>query len=289
MKYTNKYNLPESIFTALCGNDYNNQGTDYSVTTLLKAPRIVQLERRYWDECEQDVTDRLSSFAGSGIHGRLEYFLRKDKTFIVEHRVFTEVMGRKVSGQADVFKKGKLSDFKTTSVWSVINHDSKMQDWEAQLNIYRYLFSLDSIVVNELEIIAWCMDWERSKAMRERNYPPQRVVTLPVTCWDLKYTAQFVQDRVALHIAAESCDDSSLPLCSAKDTWESSTRYAVMQPGKDRATRVLDTEQDAVQYIDERRLKDATVVCRPGRRVRCEDYCMVNRWCSQFKEYCETT
>ncbi len=30
------------------------------------------------------------------------------------------------------------------------------------------------------------------------------------------------------------------------------------------------------------------VETRPGRRVRCEEYCPVDRWCNQYQQYLKT-
>ena len=60
MKLTNKYNLPEDVVKALSHSTYKAGDGSYSATTLLKPPRIVHLERRHYEEIEQD--DLLNQF-----------------------------------------------------------------------------------------------------------------------------------------------------------------------------------------------------------------------------------
>ena len=75
------------------------------------------------------------SIFGSAVHNVLEK--GADENNLVEQRFFSEVDGWTVSGAVDlqvVDKDGiHIQDYKTTSVWAVMNDKP---EWEQQLNIY---------------------------------------------------------------------------------------------------------------------------------------------------------
>ena len=89
MKITNKSSLPEAVYKALSHSNYNSGSSDYSVTTLLRPPRMVQLERRHWDELEEDVLDRVWSLFGSAAHTILEQHGCDES--LTEERLYIEV------------------------------------------------------------------------------------------------------------------------------------------------------------------------------------------------------
>ena len=67
MKFTNRYNLPDALFSALSSDWYSQPGR-ISVTGLISSPRIAQLKARHRDELEEwtrDLVAPLDDLRGS--------------------------------------------------------------------------------------------------------------------------------------------------------------------------------------------------------------------------------
>jgi len=61
-----------------------------------------------------------------------------------------------------------------------------------------------------------------------------------------------------------------------------------MHEGKKSAVALLNTEEEAQARLS--RIIEGRgyyIQERPGKRGRCEGYCVVNKFCSQFREYKE--
>lgn len=87
MKFTNKFNLPDTVVRALTYDPYDRLG-DVSVTTLLQPARKLALTRLHDDEIVEDVTDRIWSFFGRMGHVVLEQAATRTDPF---EALFAEV------------------------------------------------------------------------------------------------------------------------------------------------------------------------------------------------------
>ena len=58
MIYTNKRGLPQVYCRAVERQKYDNEGT-LSTTTMIRPPQMVHLEKKHWDEIEDDVENQL--------------------------------------------------------------------------------------------------------------------------------------------------------------------------------------------------------------------------------------
>lgn len=284
---------------------YSDMGSDYSVTTLLQPPRLVQLERRYKKEIEtlpttgEDLQKALGSFRGNAIHDRFERMLYRfmanhpDSGYLIERRLWDRIRERKISGKFDCFLDGCLYDFKTTSVWKKLFGDHKA--WEEQLNAYAYLLRTTvnpPVRVNRLAIIAWYMDFQKTKVF-ERGYPKTEVEEIEISnIWAPNVQEDFLFSRIELHKENEQLADDQLTHCTKEDRWEKDTVYAVRDPNKpDKAIRLKPSQEEAEKYIAwGKKMKKPNadkwfVELRPGRRVRCEDWCKINVFCDQYQEY----
>ena len=76
-----------------------------------------------------------------------------------------------------------------------------------------------------------------------------------------------------------------IPPCSEKERWYSPTQYAVMKPGAKRATRCLDTYQEAEKYGIENNITEYTIEDRGADNTRCKFYCELKEFCPYFKEF----
>ncbi len=274
MKYTNKYNLPDAMASALSSDRYSQPGR-ISVTGLISPPRIFQLKQRHRDELEEDVSERVWTLLGSAIHDVLD---RADTDGIQETRLSAEILGWEVTGQADLWEApGTLSDYKITSVWSVIR--GIKPEWAAQLNCYAYLYRrcLGKPVI-KLQIVAILKDHSRGRAKQGGDYPPIPAMVLDVPVWPDERVEKYIEGRVQAHQEAEKLLDAELPLCTPEERWDRPTTWAVMKKGRKSAVRVLDNAEAAEAMAAEKG-SGHSVVERPGTSTRCENYCPVAEFC----------
>jgi hypothetical protein len=274
MRITNKAGLPDAIVWAVLNDRYDAGESHITVTRLIDAPQVRILARRHWEELEEDVADRIWALLGQVVHGILE---RAETIALTEERLFANIESWRVSGQFDrlvLFPDGTLQDYKLTSVWSVIN-GGKIE-WERQLNCLRLLAHVNGYQVERLQIIAILRDWSKGKARRGENYPAIQVQVLDVPVWSLDEAERYMHERVRLHQQAEQ---GQVPECTAEERWEQPTTYAVRRKGRKTAIRVLENQAEAEAMAEE---AGGYVGVRPGRSVRCEEYCPVSRFCPQF-------
>lgn len=286
MKITNRHGLPATIINVLQRPQYSKGAAHISATELISSPRIVQLRRRHWDDIEEDASDMVWSLFGSALHNILQH--GKDENHIVEERIFAQFDGWTISGAIDLQELESdgivISDYKCTSVWSVMN--DKM-DWQRQLNIYAWLVeSVKGKAVKALQIVAVLRDWSRRESETREDYPQSPIVVVSIPLWDMPMRESFIRSRINAHSEAlfAADTDGALPHCTSEDCWEKPTTFAVKKKGNKRATSVFRSEDEAQHQINQ--LGEAYVIeVRPGERTRCEKFCSVAPWCEQYQEY----
>lgn len=286
---------------------YERADNDYSVTEIIKPPRIVMLERRYASYIDQlpvdhDFIDKLlGSFRGTGIHNHFEYMLRRfsyknpDRGYVVEKRLFDKIANRKISGKPDVWLDKVLYDWKTTSVWKKIFGD--WEDFIQQLNIYDYLFTQSGKQVDYLRLIVWYQDWEKWK-IYEKGYPKTQIEEIPIPeKWKPAEQYTFIEDRILLMKSNEEKPDEELTPCTDKEMWTKEDVWKVYKvkiatpdvlPKK--SSRNLDSEAKAKGWASKNKKKlkpdeDWKIVFVPGMRQRCEEYCKINIFCDIYRDY----
>lgn len=286
MRITNKYNLPQTIVNALNKPTYTKGGAHMSATELLSPPRMVQLRAKHLDEIEMDASDMVWSLFGTAIHGVLEHGQGDDH--VVEQRLHTEIDGWTVSGAIDLQTVGEnainISDYKTCGVWAVMNEKA---EWEYQLNIYAWLVErVKKSPVDKLEIVAIIRDWKRRDAETKRDYPDAPIKVIPIPIWDYQQREQFVRDRIHLHAEAMFAAQTggSLPLCSDEDMWAKPAVWALRKVGNVRAKSLHHSQEAADKALAEAGA-GFEIEFRPGERTRCQSYCQVRDFCSQWACY----
>lgn len=245
MLITNKFHLPNAMVSAMQNDGYagpQNELKRISVSTIKDSPRIHFLKVNHWDELEEDVADGLWKMLGTAIHTLLE---RADKSeSIKEQRIDVELDGITISGQMDVRDNDEITDYKSTSVWTIIYNPGGKKEWIQQLNIYAWLVwkSLGK-KINKLSVNAILRDHTGSKVAEGSNYPkiPFAMVNLPV--WTVEQTEAYLKGRIALFKGCVGLKDNELPLCTDEEIW-----------------------------------------LKKGKAGRCEKYCQVNKFCNQYKE-----
>lgn len=287
MKLTNKLNLPQTFVNVLRRPTYSKGKANLSVTQLINSPKIVALTTKFQDELEEDVADMVWSIFGSAVHKVLEH--GQDPNHLIEERIHAELDGWRISGAVDLQIKhddGTISirDYKTTSAWAVMNEKI---EWEQQLNIYAFLVErVKKVPVRDLGIVAIIRDWSRRDASTREGYPEAPIKELPIKLWPMEERERFVLHRIAQHSACEFAMEAgeTLPFCTPEEMWEKPTIYAVRKKGNVRAKSLHESEAEA-NAAAEKLGKDYEVEVRPGERVRCANFCPVNSYCQQWRDY----
>lgn len=280
MKITNKHGLPEPFVKAVTFDSYQRVG-DISVTELVQPPQKLELTRQHDHEIEEDASDRMWMLDGSAMHVVLER-VGVDNA-LQEERLTVDVEGWTVSGKPDLYEAdGTLWDYKKTSVWSFMLGEKA--DWEAQLNLYALLLHEHGFSVTRLMILAALRDW--NKAQRGQNgYPEAGGLAKEVRLWPVLSQRVYLEERVRLHQLARN--DQHWDHCTPEERWARPDNWAVIK-GSGNAKGVFGDgtkrgggEEEAYAFADE---KGGDVEFRPGKSVRCEDYCGAAPWCGQWKE-----
>ena len=292
MKYTNKHNIPQEIINAVHNDNYSRGKATISATGLLQPPRIRLLAQEHYDKLTIDVSDEIWKLLGQSVHTILERANENNEDTITEQRMFATVKDWTVSGQTDSIdvKSNILKDYKITSVWSIVSAlQEGKAEWEQQLNIYAYLYKQTTgKTIDQLNIIAIARDWNKNQYLRSGgDYPPSPITVLNIDLWSDEEQEAFIKQRVSIHQEAEVdyLINDKLPLCTDEERWRRKDTYRVEKKGRKTAVRVLDTQEEANEYIgghkDSKLLK---VVEAKGECVRCANYCDVAEFCNQYNE-----
>jgi len=289
MEITNNYDLPQSFVDFARNDKYSKGNADISVTTLIDSPRVRLMRDHYASKRVVDVVDMVWPLFGTAVHHILESTQEDD--VVLEERLFSTVNDWVLSGAVDHQKVTdssiEITDYKVTSVWSVIH--GKIE-WERQLNVYAYLAQRQKgRKVTSLQICAILRDWNRRDAQYKPDYPQAPVVLVDVPLWDEEKRINYVHERVQIHQDAQFNYDlvGHFPNCSDDEVWKRNDAWAVKKKGLKRAMRVFDNEEEANQFSKlQESVKNMKVEIeyRAGEPVRCNgDYCGVADFCSQFK------
>ena len=293
MKFTNKFNLPQTFVNVIHRPTYSKGKAHISATEIINSPRIVQLKKKHWDDIEQDASEMVWSLFGSAVHNILEH--GKDKNHIVEERLHLEYEGWHISGAIDLQElepNGTMtvSDYKVTGAWAVMN---EKDDWHRQLNIYGWLVEkVKKVPVGKLQIIAIIRDWSARDAASKEGYPQSPVATIDIPLWSFEEREAFITKRIYDHGTAlfEMETDGEMPDCTPEEMWEKKTSYALKKDGNVRAKSVHETLEEAEKALaksEETAKKNEKFVIevRQGERTRCRSYCQVSPFCTQYQNY----
>lgn len=285
MQLTNNSNIHEGLFHAISAwftKDQSPRSGYFRATELINPIQQTVLIHRYRDKIEVDADSLISAWRGSAVH---EYLSRHDEHNVLkEAELEAEIAGVHVVGHPDRYDaEGRVDDYKNVKVWKYVFKD--FDDWEQQLNIYKYLLEVNGFPVTSLNIIAMFDDWKPSEARRGGDYPQSRCMTIPIRMWSRDDVMHFLHDRVsALQFVLNRRNDEDLPECTEEEMWADPTKYAVMKEGRKSAVKLHDTEEGMNNHIAELGAKHYPEI-RPGKRKRCEDYCSASKFCYQWQRY----
>lgn len=283
---SNQLNLPQPFVDAV-STEYRYTDKRYSATSLLKGVRETILQRRHQDEVEQDVADMVWMIFGTAVHSVLEN-AKETETQLKENKIELEMPnGYTLSGIFDLYddSTGTVTDYKTASVWKVIYDE--WDDYRKQLLIYAYMLREMGFDAHTGEIVALLKDHSKTKAKTDFTYPqhPVFVKRFEFGENDFDEIASWLDGRFREIERCEALPDDGLPVCTAEERWETPAKYAVYKNQNKRATRLLDTEEDAQAFIDRQDPKDKyRIEYRPGVSKKCAEYCSVCDFCNYWKE-----
>ena len=322
MKITNKKGLPEPFYNAATGfGTRTPKEKSVSVTQLIGPPKIRVLTKRYWDQIEEDASQRVWAIMGTMGHAVIEASdpdFSDAKTKLMEaiqkirdgslqdaeklwkaafdHAVdshtndssYQELFlaierdGWAIRGRCDYVKQmRKVSDYKFTSTWSYIFEKGGKEDWITQQNVYAHM--LREIYDADIEELEIvCIFRDWSATKFEREADyPDQVESIKLPLWTPEEAETYLMERLALHQAAEE----TLPQCTDSERWAKTDKWAVKMPRKKKALRVLDSEEKAKEWADFSLSEDDRMRVkfeyRPGESIRCGRYCSVIAFCSQ--------
>ncbi len=290
MKLTNKFGLPDTLYNAIKCLIYDPRESDpnrISITTLINNPRPRILSLKHWDEIEEDASDHIWRILGSGIHDIIEKMSKANSlNTLSEEKLTAEVGGMTVVGKLDLYDGTLCSveDWKVTSIWSVTFGEH--EEWERQLNPYAWLLRKAGFDVKRLQINAILKDWRRGESYRGGDYPPIPFKTIPVKLWTFEQQQDFVEHRVEIFKEARKTPIEDLPICSDTERWKKDDQYAIYKAKGKKASRVLDTANEAEAWAKENiDAKDGyRIEKRDGGDLKCQEYCTVNKHCCYWQE-----
>lgn len=275
MKLTNRLRLPAAIVAAIYNDDYTKGSADASVTEILSPPQLAKLRRLHADDIVEDASDRIWSLLGQAVHSIIERASKDLPDTISEQTIYSTYGGWVIKGAVDnvTISSGELCDFKTTTVWKVLNNSVPLE-WEQQTNVYRRMISRErGIQINSLAIIAILRDWSKKQAASRPDYPQAQAVRLDVPVWSDAQADAFINERVRLHQLEVA------PSCTEEEIWAKPTKYAVMKAGRKSAISLHATAAEATDAC----VAGANYVeIRPGTAERCQNYCPVSSFCEQW-------
>jgi hypothetical protein len=289
MKLTNKFNLPDTFVNVIQRPTYSKGKAHISATELINSPRIVQLKKKHWEDITQDASEMVWSLFGSAVHNILEH--GKDKHHIVEERLHTNFEGWDISGAIDLQEVEEdgivINDYKVTSAWAVINEKA---EWGEQLNIYAWLVErVKKIPVKKVQIVAIIRDWSARDAVNREGYPPSPIAVIEYPLSTFTAREEYITKKIEQHNEAyfAMTTGEELQECTPEDMWEKPTTYALKKTGGVRAKKVYSILTEAEAGLAEAG-KGHEIETREGERTRCQKYCQVSQFCSQYQKYLDS-
>ncbi len=298
---TNNKGFPEALVKAVTNDTYSRGTADRSVTGLLAPPRQAALIERHDGMISEDVSERTFALYGQLVHLLLERAGEQSRNAINEERLYAEVGGWTISGQTDTLtltedqRSWIISDYKfVTSYKFKRSYSGELvipEDYEQQLNLYSHLLRENGFKVDGLKIVAIYRDWSKLEAKRDKNYPQLGAETHDIPLWSEDKAKAFIEERVRLHQDAMFLGNkyaeaaSNLPECTDEERWAKPDKFALMPTAKSaRARKLFNSEVDATAWAAANNMKPGWVIeHRRGVNTRCESYCLVSEYCTQFQ------
>lgn len=301
-----------AVFLATDNYDHNPDPNTISATALLKPIRQSILSARLPPDVGQpDLTQMMANRMGSAIHDAIErawktnyegalrdigvpaHVVKKVKInpekadltddcipVYMEQRAHKQLGQYTISGKFDFVIDGRVEDFKSTSVYSAISHNSD-EKHSQQGSIYRWLCP-DIITQNEMAIQYIFTDWAAARARTEANYPKHRFQERILPLMSIAETGYFIRDKLTQFEKFKDSPEPELPLCTDDELWRSEPVFKYYKnPEKTaRSTKNFDTRQEAVIHMATEGGGKGIILEKPGQVTACK-YCPAFPICTQ--------
>jgi hypothetical protein len=264
--------LPAPFLRALKADNYDNEGSDFTVTQLLSPPKRTYLEIKNKKKENGDYAG-YAALMGTTIHKLLEDNHDPKAGETVEKRHFMEMNDCKVSGCVDLYEK---KDKRITDYKFVGGHmDEIKEPYRLQLHMNGYLASQNGVEVKNVSLFVIQRDWSFLRSRFDSKYPQT-----PYTGFHYKYDEELAISTfgrtVAEHIKAR--DGHPRP-CTPDEQWRKPTMYACKKPANKRARKLHTSKIGAELDLK----KGELVEVREGEATYCEHFCGFKDYCAQYK------
>lgn len=315
MSFTNNAGVSLLMAVWLTHDDYDHDDRfNYiSVTTLIKSVRQIVLGARVKPvDASTEIVSLAKSRIGQAIHTAIENAWKNnfrpamkklgypqkviDRIEInpvspgpdtlavyIEQRVERKFGDVIIGGKFDFIILGKLSDVKSTSVYSYIN-GSSIGKWKLQGSLYR-LLNQDKVTDDHLFVQFVFTDWSAAFVGSRPNYPATAVLEQPVELLSVVETERYINTKLAELKRWWNAPEMELPVCTDEDLWRDppTYKYYANDPKtQKRSTKNFDNLHDANQHRST--LGKGFVVPIPGEPKACK-YCPAFNLCSQKDAY----
>lgn len=313
--------LSLAVFLATDYYDYNDDPYTISVTTLIKPVRQIVLGRRAEklklanpEQFPDDLVAQMSNRIGAALHDGIERAwktnyqtalqaigipkniiamvrinptdeeLEADPDIIpvyMEQRMEKRIGKWLVTGKFDFIGEGRVTDFKSASVWSYmeqVNADKQIM----QGSLYRWL-DPKKITQDQMDIIHIYMDWRAAAARADHKYPPQRFHTQVFDLLPYNETNSYVTRKLKEIDQYMDADEATIPECGDEELWRSDPKYKYYKSGDinaARSTKNFDTMLDAQNYMFNEGKGAGAIKEVPGE-VRACKFCKAAPVCTQ--------
>ncbi len=309
-RYMNVSDVPLALAVFLASDyyDYNDDPNTVSATTLLKPLRQIILPSRIpVGEGLIDLASMMANRLGAALHDGIEkawetnhkpamaalgYPAKIIDRIVVnpqgpvtdasipiylEQRLKRKLGKWTVTGKFDFIGEGRVTDFKSSSVWSYMNQVNADKQ-TLQGSIYRWLD--DSLITqDEIDIIHVFMDWKAGMVKTDPNYPPQRFKRQVFPLLPVQETERFISQKLSQIDQHWDTPEPDLPPCNDEELWRSEPVFKFYKNGDinaKRSTKNFDTRQEAVLFA----AGVGAIKEVPGQVTACK-YCSAFSICTQ--------
>ena len=247
--YTNNSNihLCLAVWLARDSYDYNPDPMVVSATRLIRPLRQIILGSRNQNKPtnETDIASFIASRMGTALHDSVErawneetedsllklgypedvinkMAINPDKhdpnkiNIYLENRDHRKLGDYTISGKYDFVSEGQVQDIKSTGTYGYMKGDTN--NYILQGSIYRWI-SPEIITEDSMLIHYIFTNWSKLEAMKNREYPQTRVLSITLPLMSLTDTQNYITKKLADVEKYKNSPDRDIPLCTKKDLW----------------------------------------------------------------------
>lgn len=306
MAFTNQRNIPLPIAVWLARDMYDKDPAYISGSELERSNRQIVLGRRASQDI--DISQLIAARLGNAVNDAIDAAWKsqhlgmymklagfnplipyeinpatpsnKTHPVYIQKRYNEPFMGRTLSGAPDLILDGRLTDYKSTSVF--LFQKKTPSDYIWQLTTYRYL-ARDVITDNVATIQFILKDWSRTRAAKDPEYPQTPCPTLLVNVGTATDCYNRLVARVSELDVLMSAEDADIPFCTDEELWMDPPKFAYYKnphaDPKGRSTRNFDTMAEASAHMAAQG-GVGRIDTRKGEPKAC-DYCSASTICQQ--------